>query len=234
MSTVAYAPSPLPQGGGSSTGGLVATAGMFTATSSEAFCSQTKEQRQQGITRAPRPPGRELPQARQASAPGAVSACWAPTCFPTLPGTLSVHRGQLYMEPLWVKQTRERQTEKAGDCGNSPGSEGPVSTSVYVLSTSVGSAGGRGVYPGALTYLQGLCSVFPDTSPEPILALNKRGKQDRQPYCTHLASSPGAIPAVGHFPGFLRHLLGSYQPAQTICPHSLHRGRCYTRPLFQD
>lgn len=145
VSTVAYAPSPLPQGGGGSPGGLVATAGMFTATSSEVFCSQTKEQRQQCITRATRPPGRELPQARQASAPRAVSACWAPACFPTLPGTRSMHRGQLYMEPLWVKHTRERQTEKAGDCGNSPGSGGPVSTSVYVPSTSIGSAGRRGI-----------------------------------------------------------------------------------------
>lgn len=47
--------------------------------------------------------------AEQASTPGAVSTCPAPTSLPKLLGTHSVHRSCLYTRSLSLQQTREGQ-----------------------------------------------------------------------------------------------------------------------------
>lgn len=82
--------------------------------------------------------------------------------------------------------------------------------------------------------LLGHGSVFPDTSPKPISALNK-SKHNQQDITTH-TWPPHLEPfQLGRpVPPCLRHPLGSCQPAKTTGTYSLHRGLYCLKPLFQD
>lgn len=160
-----------------------------------------------------------------------LSSNWFPKNYPEHKAYVEVASTQDHF--LYNKQERdcikkaEKSWELSGHCRSSMGLERPVSTNVYIT-----------LYlqrVDALAYLQGHCSVFPDTLPEPILALNKGSKQINRalvyapslPTWSHVAQNFSDPDSLG------THLApnGLPKPPGT---HKLQRDCFYIRPHFQD
>lgn len=113
-------------------------------------------------------------------------AQWAYTSvsnqLPKLLGTYGSNRGHSYTRLCSVKQVRERPyTEGWGAGGILQGwGAGELHCSHPVHLHRVG----RGLYPGALPYLQHNSSTFP-IHPQVHFGLNKGTKQDQQAITTH-------------------------------------------------
>lgn len=171
----------------------------------EPFASKQREQA--GKTRCHHGPLASLPgavSAQQASAPGSLSTCLAPTSFPKLTGTYSLQRGPLYIRPfLYNKQERD-YIEKAGELRKLSGGCHCLPLHLHRVA-------------GSSTRGSGLPAKLPQHIPRHIhralLAPNKGSKQDQQGITTrtwplHPRSSSGS---GGQCPG---HQLGSYWPAK--------------------
>lgn len=151
--------------------------------------------------------------ARQASAPGPLSTCPAPT---SLPNYLALLHKTTF-------GTRNKTVTVQGGLGATGAFQGlqefsevtgAHDTIVYVPSTSLGWAGALSSCSGH-SHVQGGYSTFPDTSPEPILALNKGSSRINRPSTCPWPPLLEQLQLVVLCPRRSRHLLGSCWPAQT-------------------
>lgn len=84
----------------------------------------------------------------------------------------------------WITNKRKRSNREAGTCR--------IPLLSYMPLPPPG--GGQGFYADALASLKSSCSVFLDTSSEPILTQTREQARSTEHYYTHLASPPRAAP----------------------------------------